>query len=65
MTIVESITNDLNELPNSKLVDVARYVRDLVPEASRRQRKALDELHGTISDESAKALNDALAESDA
>ncbi len=63
MTLVESITNDLRELPNSKLVEVARMVRELVPEASRRQREALGKSFGCLDDETARVFEDALAES--
>ena len=60
MTLVESIVNDLRELPNAKLVEVARFVRELVPEASRRQREALAKLKGVMSDEAGQAIQEAL-----
>jgi hypothetical protein len=42
MTLVESITRDLHELPNSKLVEVARFIGGLVPEVAERQREAFE-----------------------
>jgi len=60
MTIIESITNDLRELPNARLVEVARYVRELVPEASRRQREALGQTFGCLDEETGLALEEAL-----
>ncbi len=61
MTLVESITSDLKEMPNAKLVQVARYVRDLMPEVIKKQRSALEALNGSISEETAEALEEALA----
>ncbi|HUF62742.1 MAG TPA: hypothetical protein VMN36_11755 [Verrucomicrobiales bacterium] len=65
MTLVESIANDLRDLPNAKLVEVARFVRELVPEASRRQREALAKLKGAMGDEAGLAIEEALKEEDA
>ena len=62
MTIVESIANDLRTLPNDKLVEVARYVRELVPEAARRQREALGRALGCLDEETGRILEQALNE---
>jgi len=61
VTIVESITKNLEGLPNSKLVEVARFVRELVPEAVRRQREALASTHGCLDEEAGKVFEEALA----
>jgi hypothetical protein len=61
MTLVESITRDLYNIPNDKLVEVARLVRDLVPEAVKRQRQALKQLHGCLDEQTGKAFEEALA----
>jgi len=60
VTLTEAINKNLRDLPDSKLVEVARYVRDLVPEAVKRQRKALRALHGCLDDETAKVSEAAL-----
>ena len=62
MTVVESIANDLRTLPNAKLVEVARYVRELVPEAARRQREALGGALGCLDEETGQVFERALAE---
>jgi hypothetical protein len=62
MTLVESIANDLRTLPNAKLVEVARYVRELVPEASRRQREALGGALGCLDENSGEIFEQAMAE---
>ena len=63
MTIVESITNDLRQLPNAQLVEVARYVRELVPEVSRRQREALGRVLGCLDEETGRVFEDAMEDS--
>lgn len=63
MTLTESINKNLRELPDHKLVEVARFVRDLVPEAVKRQRKALRALHGSLDEETAKVLDEAVSAS--
>jgi hypothetical protein len=63
MTLVESITRDLHRIPNDKLVEVARLVRELVPETVMRQRQALKQLHGCLDEEAGKAFEEALASS--
>lgn len=61
MTLAESINENLRDLPDHKLVEIARFVRELVPEAVKRQRKALKALHGCIDEETARVLEEALA----
>jgi len=61
VTLTESINKNLQDLPENKLVEVARLVRDLVPEAVIRQRKALKDLHGCLDEETAKVFEEALA----
>ena len=61
MTLTESINKNLQDLPDNKLVEVARFVRDLVPEAVKRQRKALKAFHGCPDEETAKVFEEALA----
>ena len=41
MTVIESIVRDLRELPQPKLVEVARFIRGLNPESHKRRRAAL------------------------
>lgn len=41
MTVIESIVQDLRELPPPKLVKVARYVHGLNPKSKERRRAAL------------------------
>lgn len=60
MTLVESITRDLHELPNSKLVEVARFIGGLVPEVAERQREALAESFGCMDDEEGEAFEKAV-----
>jgi hypothetical protein len=60
MTIVESITRDLQSLPTAKLVEVARFVRDLVPEAVKQQREALAASFGCMDDETGEAFEAAV-----
>jgi hypothetical protein len=60
MTLVQSITKDLHELPNSKLVEVARFVGELGPQVAERQRKALAQSFGCMSNEEGKAFEKAV-----
>jgi hypothetical protein len=62
VNIVESITKNLEGLPNSKLVEVARFVRELVPEAVKRQREALARTYGCLDEDTGKAFEEALAD---
>ena len=63
MTIVESISSDLKELSNAKLLKVARFVRELEPdtETLRRQREALDRTFGCLDEETGRIFDEALA----
>ncbi len=60
MTLLESITRDLYQLPNSKLVEVARLVSELVPQAAERQRQALANSYGCMEDEQGEAFEKAV-----
>jgi len=51
MTLVETITNELHRMSTDKLVEVARFVSNLVPEVSQRQREALASAFGSMDDE--------------
>jgi len=61
VTLIESINKNLQDLPDNKLVEVPRFVRDLVPEAVKRQRKALKAFHGCLDEETAKVFEEARA----
>lgn len=61
MTLVETITQDLHRIPDAKLVEVARLVRELVPEAIQRQREGLKAVHGCMDEKTAKVFEEALA----
>ncbi len=65
MTLVESITRDLQKLPNAKLVEVARFISELVPQVSERQRKALAESYGCMDDEDGEAFEKAVLQNEA
>jgi len=60
MTLVESITRDLHCLPNAKLVEVARFISELVPQVAERQREALAESYGCMDDEQGEAFEQAV-----
>jgi hypothetical protein len=60
MTLVESITRDLQKLPNAKLVEVARFISELVPQVAERQRTALAESYGCMPGEEGEAFEDAV-----
>lgn len=62
MTLVESITRDLHQLPNSKLVEVARFVSELVPQIAERQRQALAESYGCMDGKEGEAFERAVLE---
>jgi len=48
MTVIESILRDLHELPNPKLVDVARYVHALNPKSAERRLADLSATAGWL-----------------
>ena len=60
MTLVESITKELHELPNAKLVEVARFIGELGPQIAERQREALAESFGCMADEEGEAFEAAV-----
>ena len=65
MTVIESILRDLHELPNPKLVDVARYVHALNPKSAERRRAALSATAGCMDSEEGEAFEKAVrAEAD-
>jgi hypothetical protein len=41
VSVIESILKDLQDLPTTKLVEVARYVHGLTPKSQERRRAAL------------------------
>ena len=59
--MVEAITRDLHRIPDAKLVEVARLVRELVPESIQRQREGLKAVHGCLDEETGKIFEEALA----
>jgi len=60
MTLVESITKELHELPNAKLVEVARFIGELGPQIVQRQRKALAESFGCMDGKEGEAFEAAV-----
>lgn len=60
MTLVESITRDLYLLPNSKLVEVARFISELVPQVEERQRAGLAASHGCMTEEEGESFEEAV-----
>lgn len=64
MTLEESIAKNLKGMPNAKLVQVARYVHEIMPEVVEKQHAALSALCGSLSEEAGQSLEDALTESD-
>lgn len=65
MTALESILRDLNELPNPRLVDVARYVHSLNPKSEERRLAALLATAGCMTDKEGESFERAVkAEAD-
>jgi len=60
MTLVESITRELYQMPSAKLVEVARFVSELVPEVAARQRRALADSYGCMDGEDGEAFERAV-----
>lgn len=48
MTVLDSIVRDLHELPQTKLVEVARYVHKLNPQSHKRRLAALQATAGCM-----------------
>lgn len=60
VTLVESITRELHQLPNAKLVEIARFIGELVPQVAERQRQALAELYGCLEEAEGEAFERAV-----
>ena len=56
MTLIESITRELHQLPNAKLVEIAQFIGELVPQVAERQRQALAESYGCMDEEEGEAF---------
>jgi len=56
MSVIESIINDLKNLPTPKLVEVARYVHGLSQADQEARRELLRQTHGVLSDEDGQVL---------
>ncbi len=61
MSVIEAILKDLQSLPTSQLVDVARYVHGLSEAAQKERLSLLQQTHGALSEEDGKAFEVALA----
>ena len=61
MSVIESILKDLQSLPTSKLVEIARYVHGLNEAAHEERRAVLKRTHGALSEEDGEAFEQALA----
>ncbi len=60
MSVIESILKDLQGLPTTKLVDVARYVHGLSDAAQKERLSLLHQTHGALSEEDGQAFELAL-----
>jgi len=60
MSVIESIMNDLKNLPTPKLVEVARYVHGLSQADQEARRELLRQTHGVLSDEDGQVFEMAL-----
>lgn len=60
MTVIESIIQDLQNLPTPKLVDVARYVHDLSEPARKERLALLRQTHGVLNEQDGQAFEMAL-----
>lgn len=60
MSVIESILKDLQNLPNPKLVEVARYVHGLSLADQEARRELLRQTHGVLSAEDGQAFEKAL-----
>ena len=61
MTLVESIVKDLEGLPAPKLVEIARYVHKVNVEAQKERQEALRESFASLSEEDARAFEEAMS----
>jgi len=65
MSVIESILKDLQSLPTTKLVEVARYVHGLNPKSQERRHAALLATAGCMAGEEGKDFERAVrAEAD-
>jgi glutaredoxin 2 len=62
VSVIESIVKELAGLPNSKLLEVARYVHALSEDAQKVRLKIFKETFGVLSEEDGRAFEEALAE---
>jgi hypothetical protein len=60
MTVLESIVQDLQELPTAKQVEVARYVHRLSEATQKRRWDLLGRLYGSLSEADGQAFEEAL-----
>ena len=56
MSVIEAIIKDLQNLPNPKLVEVARYVHGLSETAQKERLALLRQTHGVLSEEEGEAF---------
>jgi len=60
VSVIESIIKDLQNLPTTKLVEVARYVHGLSEDDQNGHQALLRQTHGILSDEDGRAFEAAL-----
>ena len=60
MNVIDSILQDLRELPAPKLAEVARYVHQLNPKNRERRLEALRATAGCLNDEEGAAFEKAV-----
>ncbi|MEI6491106.1 MAG: hypothetical protein WCO94_01055 [Verrucomicrobiota bacterium] len=60
MTVIESIVQDLQNLPTPKLVDVSRYVHNLSEPARKERLALLRQTHGVLNEHDGQAFEVAL-----
>jgi hypothetical protein len=63
MTVLESIINELQDLPTAKQVEVARYVHRLSETGRTRRWELLGELYGSVNDHDGQVFEEALRSS--
>lgn len=63
MTLIESIVRDLNGMPMSKLVEVARYVHRMSETAESERAEVLRETHGYLDANDGHSFEQALVTS--
>jgi hypothetical protein len=63
MDLLESIVKDLQSLPATRLVEVARFVHEMTETAQSERRALLKQTHGALSAADGEAFEQALASS--